>query len=52
MFVTDLEEDADVAGKFGEEAKVGYARCDVSSREQVEGEEGHLHSADDEIPGE
>ena len=50
MFVTDLEEDADVAGKFGEEAKVGYARCDVSSREQVEGEEGRV--AADEIEGE
>ena len=32
------EADADIAGKFGEEAKVGYAKCDVSSREQVDGE--------------
>ena len=32
------EAEADIAGKFGEEAKVGYVTCDVSSRVQVESE--------------
>ena len=30
--------EANIAGKFGEEAKVGYVTCDVSSRVQVESE--------------
>ena len=32
------EAEANIAGKFGEEAKVGYVTCDVSSRVQVESE--------------
>ena len=32
------EAEANIAGKFGEEAKVGYFTCDVSSGVQVESE--------------
>ena len=32
------EAEANIAGKFGEEAKVGYVTCDVSSGVQVESE--------------
>jgi NAD(P)-dependent dehydrogenase (short-subunit alcohol dehydrogenase family) len=39
LFVTDLadEDKSGIEDKYGTTAKVEYARCDVSVREQVEG---------------